>query len=73
MADELVVSYEGGAIADVTRAERDALRDEVEWWKSAHDTCCSGADKLVTVVERLRALIGKHNDECRECPVIEPA
>jgi hypothetical protein len=22
-------------------------------------------------IERLRALIDKHNDECRECPVIE--
>jgi FtsZ-binding cell division protein ZapB len=26
----------------------------------------------VDEIERLRALIDKHNDECRECPVIEP-
>jgi hypothetical protein len=28
---------------------------EVERWKSAHDTCCDGGQKLVAEVERLRA------------------
>lgn len=25
----------------------------------------------IETIEQLRALIAKHNDECRECPVIE--
>ena len=32
---------------------------------------CEERDELRGEVERLRALIERHNDECRECPVIE--
>lgn len=39
---------------DILQKELDQLRTEVEWWKSAHDTCCAGADRLAAQVEQLR-------------------
>lgn len=46
---------------------RGALAGVEERWLSARERANHAEDE----VERLRALIDKHNDECRECPAIE--
>jgi DNA repair exonuclease SbcCD ATPase subunit len=40
--------YASYAIAYVEK-----LRAQMEWWKSAHDTCCAGGQKLLDEIERL--------------------
>jgi hypothetical protein len=47
------------------------LRAEVERLTLADRQWADHVKRLSEEVERLRALIDKHNDECRECPVIE--
>jgi chromosome segregation ATPase len=46
---------------------RGALAGVEERWLSARERANHAEDEA----ERLRGLIDKHNDECRECPVIE--
>jgi multidrug resistance efflux pump len=50
--------------------ERDELRAENETWRETVKQYREEIDREHAENERLRALIDKHDEECRECPVI---
>lgn len=47
------------------------LLAEVERLRAAQTAILEQNERFATELTRLRTLIDKHNDECRECPVIE--
>ena len=57
-------------MADVT-SDVTSMCDEVQALRAAQTAILEQNERFATELTRLRALIDKHNDECRECPVIE--
>jgi hypothetical protein len=63
---ERLTKAEGAFLAEVAR-----LRAEGETSAALARLYGEAKDRAQAENERLRALIERHNDECRECPVVE--